>query len=567
MDAQNLVYTLAGAYVDDLSDTCPLPLVQKLKGYIRSRSLARLCDAAALYDPAYHGVAVLKALRQTEALFKKCEIFTDEERCTLTAKQNFLLAETICRITNRRLDFYYTHPGRLDPDMRFWLSKMEKTIQWFLSDHGSPSRAFKQFLDGLPSRIRVTSGATSTLSRRNAIPYLKLGRNLHCTPSAAPYLEALKLFYGYRAPRLVKTVTNRVELVPKNWKTHRTIACEPTGNVPLQLAFDEFVKERLHLLGCNLHDQSRNQELARLGSLNGYYATLDLSMASDTLAKNVVHLLFPEEWARYLTDVRSPCYLENGIVKTYAKFSSMGNGSTFAIETLVFASACVAVGAKVGDFVVYGDDIIIPTEHAVKLTRLLRFLGFRLNLAKSFLSGPFRESCGTDWFDGQDITPFYIRKLDDRKAVLSHTVNGLASVARLGGHLWELLRKITQEFKLPYVPLNDNSLSGVWIAPVDAYRLGVLRRQPKKHLWWTPRFRAILVKDETVTVQDSRALFLRYLELNRRDMEKRSPSVSARSACEVPTLQHKFVRKWVCWHVPTTGTPDYLYWWSDYLTS
>lgn len=562
MDFTKITYDICRCYLTDLeSDSISEPLRQKLLGYVRSRNLPALCDAQTLFDAACHSVGTFRALRQVEAFFKKNSIFVEEERCSETAASNFLLAEKYCRITNRRLTYFGVNRDRLDPDIDQQVAKMEAFIERFLTGpHKDSKTAFKHFLDSLPTRLRVTDGATSTRSRRKSRPFDKLGRTVHCTAGAKPYLEALRTFYGYKAPKFKVVNSNRVEFVPKNWKTHRTIACEPTGNVPLQLAFDEFVKEMLPLVGCNLHDQVRNQQLAKEGSISGKYATIDLSMASDTVSAAIVPLLFPHQWADFLEKVRSPVWEDSkGEFHTYSKFSSMGNGSTFAIETVVFAAACWAVGAKVGNFVVYGDDIIIPTELADKLTRLLNFLGFRINRDKSYSAGPFRESCGSDWFNGVDVTPFYLRKLDSRKAVMSHNVNGLASIIRCEGALADYLANIVRELKLPFVPYNYNTLSGVFIDPTTAYNLGLFRNRRYR---WTPKFKAYLVHDIQEKVWDSRTLFLYHLDKAR---TRKSALPRFESYSKVPTLKHKFVREWVGWYPPSTGIPVHLYWWTDYL--
>lgn len=589
------VYDTVRHYVTDLPETsCPGPIRSKLIGYARSRNLKALCEAQELYDPACHGIDVFRTLRQVEALFKKNKIFSDESICMLAAYESFLKSEELCRITNKRLDYYYAQPGRLDPDLSLWVSRMQVLIADLLS--GGPrdtEDGFARFLEEIPHRIRVTSGATSTLSRRDALPHLKLGKVVACTPSAVPYLEALKSLWGYRAPRLETVVDNRVEFVPKNWKTHRTIACEPTGNVPLQLAFDAYVKDRLHRWGLNLHDQFRNQELAREGSMYGTYATIDLSAASDTLAYNVVHLLFPSRWARYLSDVRSPCHRDAfGNMKPYAKFSSMGNGTTFALETLVFASACLAVGCEPGRFVVYGDDIIVPTDLAGKLEKLLTYLGFRLNRAKSYTAGPFRESCGADWFNGVDVTPFYLRMVDSRKAVQCHNVNGLASLIVKEGNLSKFLVSYVRDNKLPLVPFNYSTTSGVHVDASTAYDQGLLRRgrtaKDGRGPRWTPQFKAYTLREDSEALADSRSLFLWFLEsctyttksrfgrnyANRQNFHSWllehglliDRDAKDRSTSEVSTLRHKYVREWVDWYPPVTATPVHLYWWAELLT-
>jgi hypothetical protein len=240
----------------------------------------------------------------------------------------------------------------------------------------------------------------------------------------------------------------------------------------------------------------------------------------------------------------------------------MGNGATFAIETLVFASACLAVGAKPGKFVVYGDDIIIPTCLVAKLNKLLAYLGFRLNQAKSYTEGPFRESCGTDWFNGIDVTPFYIRILDNRKAILCHNINGLASVVVKEGELSRTLISLIEENKLPFVPYNYSTTSGIFVDVQTAYSQGLLRtnHDRKRDPRWTPRFKGYLIKETRRVADDSRQLFLYFLQ-KYGIVPREEPN--ERSTTRVSTLRHKYVREWVDWYPPVTGTPVHLYWWAE----
>jgi len=202
---------------------------------------------------------------------------------------------------------------------------------------------------------------------------------------------------------------NKIAFVPKTAKVLRTIAIEPSGNSLLQKGADLVMRQRLLRVGIDLSCQKRNQEFARLGSLStGQIATIDLSSASDSVATEVVRSLFPDAWFAFLNAIRSETYVLNGEHHKYHKFSSMGNGTTFPIETLIFVAACHAVGCGVPgkDFTVYGDDIAIPVGKSRELLRLLRILGFRTNLDKTFVTGPFRESCGEDWFGGVSVRPF-----------------------------------------------------------------------------------------------------------------------------------------------------------------
>jgi hypothetical protein len=83
------------------------------------------------------------------------------------------------------------------------------------------------------------------------------------------------------------------------------------------------------------------------------------------------------------------------------KFSSMGNGYTFELESTIFAGcvfACVPP-SRWDDCSVYGDDLIVPQKYADRLVDCLETFGFKVNHKKSCLAGRFFESCGTDWFD------------------------------------------------------------------------------------------------------------------------------------------------------------------------
>lgn len=207
--------------------------------------------------------------------------------------------------------------------------------------------------------------------------------------------------------------SNRVTSVPKDTEKNRTIAIEPLGNMLLQLRIDRVLRSRLKRSGYDLNTQVKNQELAREGSRNGSFATIDLSMASDTVSINVIKLLFPEEWSRLILDLRSPTgdlsHFDAGCI-TYEKLSSMGNGITFMIESVVFLAISRAAMRRnghrdFGQLAVFGDDIVIPTNSVTQLLLMLKKLGFLVNEGKSFTTGPYRESCGSEWYLGDNMKP------------------------------------------------------------------------------------------------------------------------------------------------------------------
>lgn len=215
-------------------------------------------------------------------------------------------------------------------------------------------------------------------------------------------------------------IGNHILTVPKNAKTDRTIAVEPAINLFFQKGVGAFIRDRLKRVGIDLQDQSRNRELARRGSINYDLATVDLSAASDSLSIEAVRLLLPRSWVRLLEVLRSPNYKLDDRWFRYEKHSSMGNGYTFELESLIFyavasASTIISGGGTVS---VYGDDIIVPCHAYALLKETLEVLGFRVNDTKSFHDGPFRESCGGHYINGLECTPFYYKKKASAKQAI-----------------------------------------------------------------------------------------------------------------------------------------------------
>lgn len=206
----------------------------------------------------------------------------------------------------------------------------------------------------------------------------------------------------------------RLETVPKSAKTDRVIVVEPRGNGFLQKAVGAYIRKQLRRVGINLNDQGPNQRAARRGVACGD-ATLDLRGASDTICREGVFSLLPLDWALYMDEIRSP-YVDGLIPELkLEKFSSMGNGFTFELESLIFwalCSAAVDVSCPGGKVLVYGDDIVVPVNTVSLVKRVLDEAGFELNDSKSFGDEScFRESCGKHYFGGTDVTPVYQKEV------------------------------------------------------------------------------------------------------------------------------------------------------------
>lgn len=544
MEPKDLVYDICRAFV---SDQCVDESLRRYAlGALRARDLRALSTCSLQFDRHSHSVGDWRFLRQVEAFFKKNALFAHPDKCFEAARSSFFKNELACSETNVRLKPFIEGKRRLDVDLCSKIFKMQRYISSVLGP-------FSPFLDSLPSLVKVTPGATARSSRRNSLPQLKLRMSLFATKRCSRYLRGVYHLFGFRQPRIKAAKSNRIELVPKNWKTDRTIACEPEGNLPLQLAFDTYVKRKLRRFKIDLRDQSANQRKAKHASIYNDYVTVDFSAASDTISYNTVSWLLPEDWFRYLCDVRSPFYRGVFGEGTYSKFSSMGNGSTFVLETLIFAAACHAVGSR--HFLVYGDDVIIERKFYRDYVQLTRFLGFTVNEEKSFADGPFRESCGGDYFNGTDVTPVYIRGIDRRKAVLCHLVNTLGFLTFPGSKLSEILYSLIREFRLPLVPFNESTLSGVWIDPRKARQRGILKtRIVYKHGPRLDYFKSYSAKSKIRSFSDIRGYYLWFLYKNNQVLFSgpwlEASRFSALQTSSVPLFQHAYVRKWVCWNNP-----------------
>lgn len=358
--------------------------------------------------------------------------FDDQDKKSSDAKTGqalakFREAEQMCIASNERFSRYFRGFRPDDPDVSRALTLARHKIGCLL---GSFS------WDEIASEFTLTSGASAKLPRVRGCPAYKFSTSVETTPENMPVTVTLNEWIpqwglasdGPQPPDMVEG--NRLSCVPKNYKAHRLIAMEPTGNMFVQKGIGCAIRRRLMTVGNDLRDQQPNQEWARLGSATGLVATIDLSMASDTVSEQLVEWMLPSDWVAAMSYCRSRVgVLPSGDKVLYRKWSSMGNAYTFELETLIFW----ALGEAVCEVTMhdkrftrtYGDDIVIPSGAAPLMLDVLEHCGFKPNPEKSFWSGPFRESCGKHYFRGQDVTPFYIKSPVRRLSDLFLLVNNL----------------------------------------------------------------------------------------------------------------------------------------------
>lgn len=220
---------------------------------------------------------------------------------------------------------------------------------------------------------------------------------------------------------------DKIHFVKKNYKTDRAIFVGPMGNTMVQKGIGSLIRAKLRKYGLNLDKVAPlHGEYARIGSIDGSIATIDLASASDTLSIEAVRLLLPEDWFDALDSVRvKRSDYGDGKPIFNEKFSAMGNGFTWELESLIFYAIVLAVrhryGSRSNIVSVFGDDICVSTNLTNHVLDYLTFFGFIVNNDKTFTDGPFRESCGFDYFKGTLVTPTYFRGYDERIHQIENT--------------------------------------------------------------------------------------------------------------------------------------------------
>lgn len=266
---------------------------------------------------------------------------------------------------------------------------------------------------------------TWTARLENVFPYRD-----HAIPS---WREGSTLLDRVQVLEPKEEIPVRVVSVPKTLKTPRIIAIEPAPMQFMQQGLLSCLMEHFHeddLLRnvIGFRDQQPNKAMAQKGSLTGSLATLDLSEASDRVSNQLVRLMF-HRFPNLLEAVDASRSRKADVprhgVQRLAKFASMGSALCFPVEAFVFTTIIFDAIAQelnrplsrklihefVGSVRIYGDDIIVPTDFAACVRTRLETFGFRVNIHKSFMEGNFRESCGGDYFMGQDVTPIRLRNL------------------------------------------------------------------------------------------------------------------------------------------------------------
>lgn len=384
--------------------------------------LSRVFDTRSgrlLDDPS---IDCIRAIRQITLMFAKINL-----PCTEVRERKAMLAYVQCEQEIKARE------GQLSPELETAFHRAA-TLLWSEPLSIVDRKVYERSL--VPNHSRGSTADSITGNRK--WDHLEWTERLDRVFPIGDYLLPSFRFYKRLssvnllepgAERPVKVIS-----VPKTQKTPRIIAMEPTCMQYMQQALKDGITEAVDandiastLIGWM--SQTPNRVLARRGSLSGDFATLDLSEASDRVSYQHVRLLLRNH--PHLLEGVDACRSRKadvpGMTKSIrlSKFASMGSALTFPLESMVFMTIVFVgislalnrplskalINEHLGRVRVYGDDIIIPVEYVQSVTQLLETFGLKVNYGKSFWTGKFRESCGGDYYAGEDVSIVRLRSL------------------------------------------------------------------------------------------------------------------------------------------------------------
>lgn len=356
---------------------------------------------------------------QITELWRKCSDLPTSFDRTAVAKQKFYEAEDRCALVNHKLRnvqlamsdtvYFGKRPPAIVVNLiRTWRRLMkallgpipDTLVPKFSSGSTFADRSFILPQDKMSSRPTITEHASQVV-----IPLWE--KTLWCKSLCEERPRRSN-------PRIING--NRFTTVPKDCTTDRGICIEPSLNVTYQLSVGRVIRKRLRDIGIDLlYGQAVHKRIVESASLTCEIGSIDLSSASDTIAYELVKLIVPPSWFEILDSLRSPSTKIDGRWLKNEKFSSMGNGYTFELETALFytlgAAVCELKNHNPKVLSVYGDDILLDTAVCPEMLVALSYFGFIPNKRKTFTSGiPFRESCGSDFYMGFPVRGHYVKE-------------------------------------------------------------------------------------------------------------------------------------------------------------
>lgn len=481
-------------------------------------------------------------------------------------------AFTLFKELNDRCKVWKLDESCLGPYDEVVLGEIRKTVWDFFNPDGFPLLDLAVIEDGVDFGPGNAPGARGS-SYLDKIGHSKL------TASSQTIIDIYYQWVGSRSCRLdceftrvlalgppVVTEAVKISPVPKTAKISRLVKPEPLLNMFFQKGIQKALEARLwSYFGIDLAVQpDRNSRLARCGSIDESFSTLDLTSASDCISMGLCDYLVPRSSLSWLKLFRSKSVDVEGEVVPLHMIATMGNAFCFPLQTALFASVVTGCYKALGipikryrqesvaawdvdhktslgirevlpNWAVFGDDIVVEASAFDLVVRMLKAFGFIPNLSKSFTKGDgyFRESCGADYYKGTDIRGVYVKSLkttQDRTILINSLVD------------WSARHDIPLPWSISYllsttqrleVPPWENPDSGIRV-PLDCVRGSTVFKAinpPKEdrpnyfgsyiYKKWVPVKVEHDVSDETVAIDNgywnSSAIYMAALKGSLRD--------------------------------------------------
>lgn len=370
------------------------------------------------------------------SIFRKTEVESSDDAEASTFLK-FRAANDYCGKVTRE-DLYEVD----NPAVGFSIATARELLyEWFDNHPGEPVS-----MASIEVAAQFGPGRSVGLKDKPSLLYFKVGDSIQTASSDFirswyeqsvrynPLCEAAEMARTARHGRALIESSGNLTFVPKAYASRRIVVTEPSLNTYFQLGLGRVMERVLQeVTGVSLSTQPLyNQKMAEMGSRNdGTFCTMDLQQCSDYISIALAEFMFPPALLRWMKILRT------GFVKPPKQYgreeiplhmlSTMGNGFTFPMQTVLLSALVLGVYDTLGiqvdrkdrNWGVFGDDIIVVSEAFSLLSQVLAQLGLKVNFTKSFSSGPFRESCGADFYSGSNVRGVYLKRYSSDPDLLS----------------------------------------------------------------------------------------------------------------------------------------------------
>lgn len=270
-----------------------------------------------------------------------------------------------------------------------------------------------------------------------------------------------KRVFSFKLSMVTKMVQgNRFSTVPKNNLVDRPICIEPLANILVQRRIGQGIRTCLNKLGVDLNTTA---ELHRGMISIPKYATIDLKNASDRISLKLCKYLLPARVFKFIEAARSEMTLgPDDDFYIVNKVSSMGNGFTFELMSLILYALCRSYTV---DTSVFGDDIVIPNEFALPLIGDLENAGFAVNMKKTHINSDYRESCGSHFIDGVGYIESYDFRFPTNIGEVITIVNKLSRLSLIYPKFIPIFCKVYSLVPAALLADNPEKAIGEWRQP------------------------------------------------------------------------------------------------------